>query len=253
MVGRAARTDAEGRFVITGLLGGRTRLLIRLLGWKAIDTTFLVNPKAPPQLQLVLARVAQDLQTVHIVSQDECPTRTLEGFDCRRRAGFGAFRDSAEIAALKPVCAADIVYGMEGLRRVPGIPCPRFVPVTGWRCLRTLVDGRLMTAANGPPALMSDYVGVEFYADYKTAPEWYKQFAFAQSTIPVPTHQDQAGRAMIYRQPALPGRSCSLLVYWTHFAARYDPSLDQSPMTTQVMKARRDSLRGKPDSARPDA
>jgi hypothetical protein len=254
MVGRAARTDAEGRFFITGLLAGRNRLIVRLLGWKAIDTTFVVDPKAPPpQLQLVLARVAQDLQAVHIVSQDECPTRTLEGFDCRRRAGFGAFRDSAEIAALKPVCAADIVYGMEGLRRVPGIPCPRFVPVTGWRCLQTLVDGRLMTSANGPPALMSDYVGVEFYADYETAPEWYKQFAFAQSTMGVPTHQAQPGRAMIYRQPSLPGRPCSLLVYWTHFAARYDPSLDQSATTTRVMKARRDSLRGKPDSTRPDA
>lgn len=256
MVGRVARTDSVGRFTITGLLAGRNRLLVRRLGFKAVDTTFIIDPKSPPVLQLVLASIAQDLQTVHIVSQDECPTRTLEGFECRRRAGFGAFRDSAEIAALKPVCAADIVYGMEGLRRVPGIPCPRFVPVTGWRCLQTLVDGRLMTGANFPPALMSDYVGVEFYADYKTAPEWYKQFAFAGSSVGVPTHQAQAGRAMIYRQPSLPGRNCSLLVYWTHFAARYDPSLDQSAATTRVMKARRDSLMGRrPDSGvvKPDS
>jgi hypothetical protein len=241
-VGRFARTDSAGRFSIGGLIAGRNQLLVRRLGWRAVDTMVAIDPRAPLDLRVVLARLPQNLQAVHVVSQDECPTRTLEGFDCRRRAGFGAFRDSAEIAALKPVCAADIVYGMEGLRRVPGIPCPRFVPTTGWRCIRTLVDGRLMTGANGPPALMSDYVGVEFYADYKTAPEWYKQFAFAQSTIPVPTHQEQSGRAMIYRQPALPGRSCSLLVYWTHFAARFDPSLDQSAATTRIMQARRDSF-----------
>jgi len=49
---------------------------------------------------------------------------------------------------------------------------------------------------------------------------------------------------MIYREPSLPGRKCSLLVYRTHFAPRFDPSLDQSAVTTQIMKARRDSLMG---------
>lgn len=248
-VGRGARTDAQGRFAVGGLLPGRNRLLVRRLGWRAIDTTFVIDPKSMPTLHVMLGRVTQNLEAIHIVSQDECPTRTFEGFDCRRRAGFGAFRDSAEIAALKPVCAADIVRGMEGLRRVPGVPCPSFVPTTGWRCLRILVDGRQLSWGNVPPDLLSDYVGVEFYADYKQAPEWYKQFAFAPSTIPVPTHQEKRGFPMIYRGAALPGRECSLLVYWTHFAAKFDPSLDQSPMTTKVMQARRDSLFGKrPDS-----
>jgi hypothetical protein len=243
-IGRLARTDSEGRFTIGGMLAGRNRLLIRRLGWKAVDTTIVVDPKSPPVLRLTLARLAQDLQTVHIVSQDECPTRTLEGFECRRRAGLGAFRDSAEIAALHPVCAADIVYGMQGLKRVPGIPCPSFVPTTGWRCLQILVDGRVLDRGNMPPKLTSDYTGVEFYDDYEKAPEWYKQFAFAQYTVGVPTHQEVRGRAMIYRERSLPGRKCSLLVYWTHFAPRFDPSLDQSAVTTQIMKARRDSLMG---------
>ena len=156
-IGRLARTDSEGRFTIGGMLAGRNRLLIRRLGWKALDTTIVVDPKSPPVVRLTLARLAQDLQTVHIVSQDECPTRTLEGFECRRRAGLGAFRDSAEIAALHPVCAADIVYGMQGLKRVPGSPCPSFVPTTGWRCLQILVDGRVLDRGNMPPKLMSDY------------------------------------------------------------------------------------------------
>lgn len=68
----------------------------------------------PPVLRLTLTRLAQDLQTVHIV-------------------------------------------GMQGLKRVPGSPCPSFVPTTGWRCLQILVDGRVLDRGNMPPKLTSDY------------------------------------------------------------------------------------------------
>lgn len=239
MVGRVTRTNAEGRFQIDTVMPGPSRLLIRRLGWKAIDTTFLLDAKRPRELRFVMSRVAQNLDEIRVVTHDNCPTRTMEGFDCRRRAGLGAFRDSAEIAALKPVCAADIVYGMEGLRRVPGIPCPGFVPTTGWRCLRVIVDGRVTGSA---PALMADYIGVEFYADFDHVPEWYEQFAFASSTRGVATRQLVRGGDIIYRQPSLPGRNCSLLVYWTHFAPRFDPSLDQDKNATRAMQSRRDSL-----------
>jgi hypothetical protein len=242
MVGRVTRTNADGHFQIDTVTPGPSRLLIRRLGWQAIDTTFMLDPKNPRELRFVMSRVVQSLDEIRVVSHDDCPIRTMEGFDCRRRAGLGAFRDSAEIAALKPVCAADIVYGMEGLRRVPGSPCPRFVPTTGWRCLRVLVDGKVTSNANGPPALMTDYIGVEFYADYDHVPEWYKQFAFAGATQGVPTHQSAPGRAMIYRQPSQSGRDCSLLVYWTHFAPRFDPKLDQNAAATRAMQARRDSI-----------
>jgi hypothetical protein len=242
MVGRVTRTNAEGHFQIDTVIPGPSRLLIRRLGWKAIDTTFLLDPKNPRELKFTLSRVAQSLEEIRVVSHDDCPTRTMEGFECRRRAGLGAFRDSAEIAALKPVCSADIVYGMEGLKRVPAMPCPTFIPTTGWRCLRILVDGKLMSSANEPPGLMSDYIGVEFYADYDHVPEWYKQFAFSGASRGVPTHSLAPGRATIYRQPSQGGRDCSLLVYWTHFAPRFDPKLDQDKNATRAMQSRRDSI-----------
>jgi len=257
-VGRGARTDAQGRFAVGGLLPGRNRLLVRRLGWRAIDTTFVIDPKSTPTLHVMLARVAQNLQTVHIISQDECPTRTLEGFECRRRAGLGAFRDSAELAALKPFCQEHLVDGIAGLRAVPHLGCPSYEATNGWRCLKVLVDG-LPPGFGSAPALMKDYVGVEFYADYSKAPEWYKQYAFADATRGVPTHQKKRGDDFVYRQSSLPGRNCSLLIYWTHFAPKFDPKLDQSRTTTRVMRARRDSLMGliadstpsKLDSARP--
>ena len=247
-IGRVVRTDSAGRFAITGLFPGRNRLLVRRLGLKALDTSVVVAVKAPLQLHLVLMRVAQDLEAVHIISQDECPIKTLEGFDCRRRAGIGAFRDSAEIAALRPVCVSDITYGMEGLRRTPGSRgCPSFVPTAGWRCVKVLVDG---VPGNAMPGRLTDYIGVEFYANYQDAPEWYKQYAFDGARSAVALHQNFKGGPFVYGSPAVGGRNCSLIVYWTHFATRADPRLDQSKATTIMMKARRDSLAHMLDSIR---
>jgi hypothetical protein len=70
-------------------------LLVRRLGWRAIDTRITVDTLGTRNLRLVLTPVAEELQAVHIVSQDDCPIRTLEGFECRRRGGIGAYRDSA--------------------------------------------------------------------------------------------------------------------------------------------------------------
>ncbi len=249
-VGRVVRTDSAGRFVITGLFPGRNPLLVRRLGWKAIDTTVVVAVRAPLRLHLVMTRLAQGLETVHIVSQDDCPDRTLEGFECRRRAGIGAFRDSAEIAAIHPSCVSDITYGMQGLRRIPGVPCPQYVPTAGWRCVKVLVDGAPPSAGNAVPGRMTDYVGVEFYADYRNVPEWYKQSAFDEARAAVPLHQEVRGHEFIYRTPALGGRNCSLIVYWTHFAHRVDPSLDRSGTMTLAMKFRRDSIAKMFDSIR---
>jgi len=247
-VGRVVRTDSAGRFAITGMFPGRNRLLVRRLGWNPLDTSVVVAVKTPLQVHLVLKRLVQDLAAVHVISQDECPSKTLEGFDCRRRAGIGAFRDSAEIAALRPVCVSDITYGMEGLRRTPGSRgCPSFIPTAGWRCLKVLVDG---APGNPLPGRLTDYIGVEFYAHYEDAPEWYKQFAFDGARAAVPLHQDFKGGPFVYRTPAVGGRNCSLMVYWTHFATRADPRLDQSRATTIMMKARRDSLAHMFDSLR---
>ena len=91
MVGRVARTNDAGHFQIDTVMPGPSRLLIRRLGWKAIDTTFMLDPKNPRELKFTMTRVAQNLAEVRIVSHDDCPTRTMEGFECRRRAGLARF------------------------------------------------------------------------------------------------------------------------------------------------------------------
>ncbi len=244
-VGRQVRSDSSGRFAIDTLIVGPNRLLARRLGWKAIDTTIVLDAKVPLQVRLIMQRVAQNLGEVRIVSQDACPVKTLEGFDCRRRAGVGAFRDSDEIAALKPACQANILQGMQGLRLVPSVPCPGLESTEGWRCIRYLINGtRLASGA----VKMSDYIGVEYYSVEDKVPEWYKNFAYADAVASVATHQAVRGRPMIYRTPALPGRACALVVLWTRLATRYDPSMDQDRNTATAMRTRRDSIMSLADS-----
>ncbi len=240
-VGRLVRTDAVGHFEMDTLVTGPSRLVVRRLGWKAIDTTIYLNQKIPVQIRLVMARVAQSLEEVRIVSHDDCPTKTLEGFDCRRRAGIGAFRDSAELAALQPMCMSNMLVGMEGIRTVGsnGSPCAALESTKGWRCVRTLVDGRPLNTLG--QLRMTDYIAIEFYDEEDKIPEWYKSLAYQQGNASRPTTAVR-GRATQYRTPAMPGRFCALIVYWTKFADRYNPSLDQDKSATRAMQARRDSL-----------
>ena len=141
-----------------------------------------------------MSRVAQQLEEIRIVSHDDCPTRTMEGFDCRRRAGLGAFRDSAEIAALNPCAWPTSSYGMEGraAREPRHIACAAaFDADHWWRCLRTLVDGRSAPSAGAIECLIisassSTPITIKF-------PEWYKQVAFAGATQGVATHQTKRG------------------------------------------------------------
>ncbi len=240
-VGRLTRTNDAGRFEIDTVVVGPNRLLVRRLGWKAIDTAFVLDARNPLELHLVMTRVAQSLEEIRIVSHDDCPIRTLEGFQCRRRAGLGAFRDSAELAALNPTCYANMAEGMEGIRVVyrGDSPCPTLESTKGWRCIRTLVDGRLAQVGGG--LRMSDYIGVEFYDEEDKVPEWYKRWAFANATSGTKTYS-RPGLPTAYGRAGMPGRPCALLVVWTHFAPRFDPSLDQDKSATRAMKSRRDSL-----------
>lgn len=239
-VGRGTRTNAEGRFVMAGLVTGNIRFVVRRPGWKAIDTTLSVSPGSPTPLDVRLEPIPQGLPTVSITSQDECPNRTREGFECRRRSGIGVFRDSAEITALKPTYVADFLWGVTGLRRVSALNSVTLESTTGWRCLRTLIDGRLPVRGDGN-LTVSDYRAVEFYDNADKAPEWYKYAAFEP-----PTTRAQAGRARTAGQPmsdpSRMGRPCALVVYWTRFSPTFDPGLDQSPSVTRNRAAFIDSV-----------
>ena len=193
--GQTTRTDSAGRYLLVNLLNEPTRLRARRVGWQPADTAFVLARHAAATVNLTLAGRVSALDTIRVrTSQDDCAPRNFYGFACRRRAGVGVFRDSAELAALKPDWDADLFDGIPGLRRSEhGV-----IAVTHWRCLVRLINGHPPTWYDKASARMMGYVktvkAIEFYADSHDVPKWYKVFAW----------------------PAISPYPCSLIVYWTN-------------------------------------
>jgi hypothetical protein len=231
--GRGVRSGSDGRFVIVHVMAGSTRVQLRRIGFLPVDTVVHIDSGGTAELRVSMRRVAQELSRVLVVAPNECPSRTLEGFDCRRRAGMGVFRDSTDFAAIKPVWLADLLYAADGLRRVPygkrGEIDVKVESTTGWRCLTTLVDGRLPYEGESRTLRVADFKAVEFYANWDDIPSWYKAIAF------------RPGAGTAGRTPGMataPGMKCALIVYWSMFAPRYAPKLDQSVDVTRAREAR---------------
>ncbi len=192
--GQSVRPDATGRYTIINLLNGPTRLRARRVGWRPVDTSFVLARHGIVEMNFVLSGRVTALDTIRVrTSQDDCAPRNFYAFACRRRAGVGVFRDSAEIAALKPDWDADLFDGIPGLRRDGhGV-----VAVTHWRCISRLINGHPPTLFDRESAKMlgwiKDVKAIEFYADSHDVPKWYQVYAWPRGS-PYP---------------------CSLIVYWT--------------------------------------
>jgi hypothetical protein len=192
--GQKTRTDEAGHYLLVNLLSGPTRLRARRVGWQPADTLLILARHASAIVNFTLAGRVSSLDTIRVrTSQDDCAPRNFYGFACRRRAGVGVFRDSAELAALKPDWDADLFDGIPGLRRDGhGV-----IAVTHWRCLVRLINGHPPTEYDRASARMLGWVkdvkAIEFYADANDAPKWYK----------------------VYTWPNYSLTPCSLIVYWT--------------------------------------
>jgi hypothetical protein len=188
----ATRTDADGRFVLPTLEPGTYRLRLRRIGFRERFEEVTVVRGQRTRLVVTLHAAAPLLDTVRArVSQHTCDNRTLAGFDCRRQAGIGHFRDANELAALNPRQLLDLVRDLPGIRPLPGrAPDGTMEEVPGVRpsrCLKTLVNGRPEILARRWWSAR-DVIAVEYYDDWRKIPLDYRQIA---DTV-----------------------SCDLIVYW---------------------------------------
>ena len=187
--GRRTTTDEAGRFSASKLPSGAAMIRLRRVGWEPKDSSITLVSGVVADVTFVLRRLQTALDTIRVITQDDCAPRALAGFACRQRVGRGQYLDAAAIAALKPETKADLLEGLHGLRREgSGV-----VPTTGWRCLKELYNG------HPPMALdrftpVGDIIAVEFYDANSNVPEWYKNFANLGGKYPL---------------------RCTLLAYWT--------------------------------------
>lgn len=208
--GTRARTDSSGRFAVRGLRPGSYTLRVRKIEYRPYSQVIDVRPNAPLDLRVPLTRLPPLLTAVTAtVDANACAPSSLDGFECRRLAGVGMFRDAGEIRALRPEHWADMFDGMPGLRRVMVLgPNGREwrIEAQPSRCLKELWNGQppMVLANDGyggfPPDMVwrpIDVVAIEFYDAYAKIPARYRGYV------------------------ETPGEEgCQLVIYWLRGAAK---------------------------------
>lgn len=208
--GARARTDERGRFTFRNVAAGTHQLHVRLIGYRPAEAEVRMTRGARIARDVTLDRTPQALDTVRVVDQDGCAPTSIDGFECRRGAGIGMFRDAGELRALRPEHWADMFDGMPGIRRESrNGPYGREwrVTVPPSRCLVELWNGQpRMDLGSEAPFQPDEFwrpidvIAIEFYDDYHKVPARYRGFAW-------PPFSQQ----------------CALVIYWLRGATRDAP------------------------------
>ncbi len=212
-VGFRARTDSSGRFAFRTLRPGRHQLRVRKIQYRLHESTIEIRQGGSLEVRVVLTRLAPVLDTVRArVDPNVCAPSSLAGFECRRDAGVGYFRDAGELRSMRPEHWADMFDGMPNLRRVmvngPHGREWRIEPRPS-RCLVELWNGQPPMKAvpiegvpDFPPDMIwrpIDVVAIEYYDDYSKIPGRYRSYVLTPGSPP-----------------------CELVIYWLRGAARQD-------------------------------
>ena len=113
---REARTDAQGRFRISGLPPGRTEIVVRAVGFAPRRDTVTLAAARAVERDYIGTRVAPELDPGAVRADAGPRSPGLRGFEERRRQGFGRFIDEATLRAQDGRTLGDIVAD-----RIPGL------------------------------------------------------------------------------------------------------------------------------------
>ena len=108
-------TNTGGEFSLEGLPGGTHTLEIRAIGYAPQTSTVQLAATRPASATVVLGKPAQVLSTV-TVRGTLLYSRRLADFERRRRAGFGTFITSEEIARRPTAKLSQLLQAVPGVR-----------------------------------------------------------------------------------------------------------------------------------------
>lgn len=109
---RSAQTNDKGEFLLGDLPVGTHTLAVRKVGYVPEQRVVDILPNDTTRQQFSLSTVERVLDTVRVTAT-RVYSRSLEGFNERRKHGLGKFLDEDEIARMNPFETSDV------LRRVP--------------------------------------------------------------------------------------------------------------------------------------
>lgn len=205
--GLRATTDARGRFRFAYVPYGDHVLRVRLIGYRPFTLAVRVSRGGVIERRVALQRTPQLLAGVRIVDQNACDATSLAGFECRRAAGIGMFRDAGELRAMRPRYWAEMLDGMPGIRRTmtvgPYGPDWKVAPPAG-RCIKELWNGQPPMTIDGEAPFQpdefwkpEDVVAIEYYDSGPKVPARYRQYFSWDTPL-----------------------DCALIIYWLRGAER---------------------------------
>jgi len=201
--GRRARSDSAGRFVLSGLDGGKYTVVARKLGYAPASWDVELSKSGHIEIQLVFERRLPTLDTVIVTADRKCSAFSLDGFVCRRHGRYGVFLDYTDIDDKEPIYTADLFRDIRGFRvedrNTRFGPTRVVAPTPTWGCITSLIDGYPASPARRIPELPYDLLAIEVYARADSVPEEYQRYTWPAGGIV------RSGR-------------CSVIVYWTLLA-----------------------------------
>ena len=179
---RTVVADSQGSFKIYNLPPGRSRLVVRALGFPPRQLNVELSPGAitdqPIQLDSTDAgrlTSAQALPSMSVTAPSTPVNYRLVDFERRRQNGRGQYLTEDEIAKSGAYNVADAVKNMRGVTYECGGGAGCFVRMARapMRCLpEYIVDGREMNDF-GPTTPIRDIVGLEVYTGPTEVPGEY--------------------------------------------------------------------------------
>lgn len=101
-------TDSAGRFLIVGVPRGRGSALFRAIGFRPTRLLYTMT-RDTLRTQAVMARSATELKPIVVNARPFAQWFGAEGFEERRRIGFGKFIDPAELRSLEMLRPSDVL------------------------------------------------------------------------------------------------------------------------------------------------
>lgn len=154
---RRTLTDASGRYVLTMLPDGRRQVLFRSVGFRPVQEWVVLGRADTVWANPMLVAQTVQLDPITVTAKPDAPRGLgLEGFEDRRKLGFGKFIDSATLRRNEHQRLPALLDRLQGIgftildRGVVAVSRRRFGPM-GEPCYMSVVlDGSVIYASVAP-------------------------------------------------------------------------------------------------------
>ena len=173
VLGRRATSDSLGRFYLAYPPADSLNILVRRLGYESVNFTVGSKDVADNSLDIVLRRVATELESVEVTGVADRLKAGLAGYDERRAKGLGTYVTREKIEQRNTRYLADVLRTERGVIMTKN--AIRFTNYQAKNCgPATFLDGQYVPGLALDAISATDVEGVELYQSMATTPSEFR-------------------------------------------------------------------------------